>query len=58
MTTKKARAQKFGADVSPEGQPSLFRDMLLTADLKRKGQYGMGLMVDFAISILDKRQWW
>ncbi|MBO43994.1 MAG: pyruvate dehydrogenase (acetyl-transferring) E1 component subunit alpha [Rhodospirillaceae bacterium] len=47
--SKKTRAKKFGADVSPEEQLSLFRDMLLIRRFEEKaGQlYGMGLIGGF-----------
>ena len=46
---KKTRAKKFGADVSPEEQLSLFKDMLLIRRFEEKaGQlYGMGLIGGF-----------
>ena len=47
--TKKPRAKNFGADVSPEEQISLFKDMLLIRRFEEKaGQlYGMGLIGGF-----------
>lgn len=46
---KKPRAKNFGADVSPEEQLSLFKDMLLIRRFEEKaGQlYGMGLIGGF-----------
>ena len=47
--SKRTRAKKFGADVSPEEKLSLFRDMLLIRRFEEKaGQlYGMGLIGGF-----------